>query len=234
MFFMFMPLEEHYDDGFGAVGDAFKLAADALEKQITGRPTAFWQHLPLNFLRRHACELYLKSEIVILHRWLNLAYGEADPHGQPFVKTPKGWKPLYQVHSISTLYQYWRYLFDGSNTVLTDITKLNWSLPNEIGNWVSTIDKSDPQSTLFRYPTTKSTDSDRAKDSYKPMDIDNLIPSSGKPQTGGFLTIDEEGDMKAFNMDENAVKDVSDALQQLVELLFRWHHQLRSKITQGY
>ena len=50
MFFMFMPLEEHYDSGFGATADAFKLAADALDAQTTDNPTAFWNHLPLNFL----------------------------------------------------------------------------------------------------------------------------------------------------------------------------------------
>lgn len=29
---LWMPLEEHYDDGFGAVGDAFRRAAETLDK----------------------------------------------------------------------------------------------------------------------------------------------------------------------------------------------------------
>ncbi len=230
-----MPLEEHYDDGFGAVGDAFKSAADRLEKHREGESTDFWQHLPLNFLMRHACELYMKSEIVIIHRWLNLAYDLADPHGPPFVKTKKGWLPIYQVHSISVLYEYWVYLFDECNSLLTSVTGRDWSLPPDLENWVTAIDKGDPQSTLFRYPMTKRKAFDREKDTYKQMDESHLIPSSGKEQKGGFLIVDQSRNKRrAVSVDHSASQEITAALQNLLALTFRWHHQLRSTVTENF
>jgi len=62
MHYLMAPLEEHYDSGFGAVGDAFHRAAKALEKENAG-PRFAWNHLPQICLYRHAVELFLKSGI---------------------------------------------------------------------------------------------------------------------------------------------------------------------------
>ncbi|RXU06233.1 hypothetical protein B1F69_00065, partial [Pseudomonas syringae] len=70
MLYMMLPLDRHFDSGFGAVADSFRDAADALEDTPTLNT-----HLPVSFLYRHAIELFLKSAIIILHRKLNIPYG---------------------------------------------------------------------------------------------------------------------------------------------------------------
>ena len=45
MQYIMAPLEAHYDDGFGAVGEAFKEGAEILAKESGGR-RIFWNHLP--------------------------------------------------------------------------------------------------------------------------------------------------------------------------------------------
>lgn len=77
MQYLMAPLEEHYDDGFGAVGDAFYRAAKALEKENKGLRFA-WNHLPQIALYRHAVELFLKSGIIIIHRKLKMPYGRGE------------------------------------------------------------------------------------------------------------------------------------------------------------
>ena len=83
MYYILTPLHTHIDFGFGATGDAFKEAADKLEASLSERRGVFNEHLPINYLRRHAVELFLKSAIVIIHRRLNLPYGEEPPTGEP-------------------------------------------------------------------------------------------------------------------------------------------------------
>ena len=74
MNYMMMPLDRHYDHGFGATGDAFFEAAKTLEKEA--KPTLFLDALPKGFLLRHALELFLKSAIVVIHRRLKLPYDD--------------------------------------------------------------------------------------------------------------------------------------------------------------
>lgn len=62
-----MPLHEHYDSGFGATGNAFKAAADQLWDGIEQK-ALFNERLPMNFLYRHAIELFLKSAYPGWHR----------------------------------------------------------------------------------------------------------------------------------------------------------------------
>ena len=41
MLYLMAPLEEHYDGGFGAIGDAFHRAAQTLEKESAGKRMQF-------------------------------------------------------------------------------------------------------------------------------------------------------------------------------------------------
>jgi hypothetical protein len=90
------PLERHSDDGFGAVGEAFKAAADKLVKADDSQQRMFWNELPVIFLLRHAVELFLKSGIIIVHRRLKLPYHTENYRSKkPMLLTATGtWKPL--------------------------------------------------------------------------------------------------------------------------------------------
>lgn len=106
---MFAPLAEHYDNGFGAVADAFRDAAIKLREGSDRKPFQ-WEHLPETYLLRHAIELYLKSGIIIVHRKLQMPYG-SDSHAspQPMLLTASGkWEPLHNTHDLVRLFWYWK------------------------------------------------------------------------------------------------------------------------------
>jgi hypothetical protein len=111
MLWMMMPLEEHYDDGFGAVGDAFRRAAETLGKNNSDG-AMLWSHLPEIYLLRHAVELFLKSGIIIMHRKLRLPY-DSEPYSSatPMMMASSGkWRSLFKTHDIPELYGYWKKL----------------------------------------------------------------------------------------------------------------------------
>src|SRR6516225_6219038 len=105
--YMFLPLNKHCDDGLGATGEAFEEAAKLIaehSKAIKGNHL----HLPINFLYRHAIELFLKSMITVLHRSLRVPYGDKPYDGPAFVHANGNWKRLDRVHSVSALWAYFR------------------------------------------------------------------------------------------------------------------------------
>jgi hypothetical protein len=101
MKYILMPLDAHYDSGFGAVAESFREAATTLRKAVPD--PAFFAHLPQSYLFRHSVELFLKSEIIILHRKLRLPYGTHPHDGPPMVMDGADWKPIHRVHSIGVL-----------------------------------------------------------------------------------------------------------------------------------
>src|ERR1700733_4617149 len=118
--YMLAPLSEHYDDGFGAIGDAFRNAAQTLRKTNGGDGRASLDDLPEIYLLRHAVELFLKSGIIIMHRRLRVRYG-SEPHtsSTPMMRTASGkWKPRLTPHDIPDLYGYWKELVVGNKDTL--------------------------------------------------------------------------------------------------------------------
>lgn len=108
--YMMAPLAEHYDDGFGAVADAFRDAAIKLREGSGSKPFQ-WEHLPETYLLRHAIELYLKSGIIIVHRRLRMPYGPEPHTGSPMLLAPDyRWEPLYNTHDLVRLFWYWKKL----------------------------------------------------------------------------------------------------------------------------
>src|SRR6202020_275814 len=108
---MMAPLGEHYDDGFGAIGDAFWDAAQRLRKS-NGDEVFFLNHLPEIYLLRHSIELFLRSGMIGMHRKLKLPY-DSEPYSSPrtMAMKPYGkWEFLDRIHDIHTLYNYWKQL----------------------------------------------------------------------------------------------------------------------------
>ncbi|EHW8954897.1 hypothetical protein K3L19_004437, partial [Salmonella enterica] len=54
--YLMMPLHMHIDYGFGATAEQFKKSADILSASESVKDLG----MPVNYLRRHAIELYLK------------------------------------------------------------------------------------------------------------------------------------------------------------------------------
>ncbi len=97
----FTPLDRHFDDGHEATADAFKAAAEKLEEDEGDKLRQLNAHLPINFLYRHAIEIYLKSAIVTVHRALRLPSGDGSHEKDPLVKIEGGkWQRLNRTHSL--------------------------------------------------------------------------------------------------------------------------------------
>jgi hypothetical protein len=174
MLYMMLPLDRHFDSGFGAVADSFRDAADALEDSRESTPTLN-AHLPVSFLYRHAIELFLKSAIIIFHRKLNIPYGAIPASGEPQIPIGEKWKPMHNVHGLQPLYQHFCSLFEDHAEYLASHTNTDWSLPTELGQWISEIEATDSSSTFFRYPVTKDKEKDKQKSVIREDDYDALL-----------------------------------------------------------
>lgn len=93
MLYLFTPIDEHFDKGFGAVADSFHEAGDALlDSECT--KNILNGHLPVSFLFRHAIELYLKGSILILHKHIRIPYGKYPFDEEPYVLVGEKWRKM--------------------------------------------------------------------------------------------------------------------------------------------
>lgn len=187
--YLLAPLNEHFDSGFGATGNAFKAAADSLWDSLPDRAPIFNERLPLKYLYRHAIELFLKSTIVIVHRRLRLPYGHRTHDSEPYVQVAQGWKPFHQVHSIATLWQYVRRLFEEQKPFFDTVRTVNWGFRSEMDNWIEAIESHDPRSTFFRYPNPSEPSVDAFKSSTATASPSELSDRFINSKPGGINVI---------------------------------------------
>lgn len=238
MQYLMMPLDAHYDSGFGAMASAFREAAKILrEAQPT---TAFFQHPPQTYLYRHAIELFLKAEIIILHRKFKLPFGTEPHDGQPMVREEGKWKPMYRIHSIRSLYSHWWELIDPRLTELKEMTKykVEWDVLEGADKWVDTIENIDPASTYSRYPSVRDVNEDRAKSPFKETAEDKICPKGEPPDRAVMALVVENQDhefVRAYVSDKSEVQDQRYlvALEELTEMLFNYHAMMRFELTGG-
>lgn len=240
MQYIIAPLEEHYDDGFGAVGEAFKQAAEILAKESEGR-RIFWNHLPEVFLLRHAIELFLKSGIIIMHRKLKLSYGpEPFSSDKPLFLTPSGdWKPLFRTHDLSGLYSYWKKLVTENKDRLTEFTKYkpDMRVPKELDEWIEKLGVVDPSSDYFRYPVTRNAKADMEKSPFKEVPLESLFPPEAEKEEKVRALVVENASgewVRAFKLDEGTHKDISEAAWQAARMLGNFHAMMRIELTDGW
>lgn len=237
MHYFMLPLEQHYDDGFGATADAFLQAAAALQKEE--RKTFFFEHLPRNYLLRHAVELFLKSGIIIVHRRLKIPF-DRQPSTSPFlILTPKGWKPIYNVHSIADLYGHWKSIITRNAQTLHDLCKYkpDWSIPVEFDEWFEIIEKTDPGGTYTVTPSQKTRNEDKKKSSFKEIPVDEIFPADipEDKKVHALFIKNEQGEIvQAFALDESTDQKATEALTKAAKELGNWHAMMRMELTGGW
>jgi hypothetical protein len=241
MNYLLAPLHSHFDMGFGATGNAFKMAADHLENsEEAKKDNLFNSSLPINFLYRHAIELHLKSAIVIFHRRLTLPYGEVTYDGDPMVNVEGSWKPFNRVHGIAVLWAYVKVLFKQHEAWLAHNTKANWTFDSEVDGDVATIEAGDPRSTFFRYPTTKDLNADVDKSSMKEFAGGELEAIFGKPaeeQKKVFAMIVENDDkefVRGYMFDDESGKQLHEALRRFATTCDNMHAAMRWELCGGW
>jgi hypothetical protein len=253
--YVLTPLGEHYDDGFGAVGDAFLKAAEALKTINHGDHRLYLSHLPEIYLLRHAVELFLKSGIIILHRRLRLPY-DSEPHtsSTPRILASSGkWKSLQQTHDLTELYAYWKKLIAKNETHLLKIMKhaAELSVPAELDEWIKKIAEIDPSSDYFRYPVSKNADADKKKSPFKEVSLGSLAPKEHKAREypraliaearkrdeylKALFVEDSQGELaKVFVLDRSANQEVLEAVREAAEMLSTFHFMMRVELTGGW
>lgn len=236
MQYMMMPLNRHYDYGFGATADAFFEAAKTLEKE--GKPTLFLDALPKGFLLRHALELFLKSGILVIHRRLKLPFDDKPPNSPPRVLVSTHRIPFFRVHSIAKLYAYWKILVVQHSETLVNLTqyKPDLTLPEGLDEAIAFIEKTDPEGTYYRYPANRDPNEDKVKSPFKEVTRDQLFPPDlPKDKKVRALVIEDENNefLRAFVLDETTEKDALDALFRTTEWFSGFHAMTRCELTGG-
>jgi hypothetical protein len=238
MNYLMTPLEEHYDDGFGAMAMSFRLAAEKLKK--IEEDDSFLQHLPLNFLLRHSIELYLKSGIIILHRRFRIPFGDKPSTSEPMVFDGTHWKPFHKVHSIGKLFGHWEGLIAPNAEKIQSVCehKPDWTVPKPLYEWIDAIEKTDRTSTYYRYPKTSEEKDDSLKSSYQEISLADLFdPNRYKPEkpTVTFALKNDDGDFtRAFTLDRSAERMETEALENAAKMLDNFEAMMRFELTDGW
>ena len=220
--YLFLPMEAHFDRGFGATGNAFKDAADKLLELETGGddPSEHERRIPICYLLRHAIELHLKSIIVVL-RWrfdVELARtGE-------FPKISHGGteSPITRVHSLATLASECQRLLAQHSVWLKEQTRSDdWELSSEFLEHIDEIEEWDKSSTFFRYPTLQAQDVDK---------------STWEEVARVRLPTEQDPDpppIRIFSYTPDRLVDVLAALRLCSEFSYGFHAMVRAEVSGG-
>ncbi|MEZ0193746.1 hypothetical protein AB9U01_06720 [Pseudomonas qingdaonensis] len=234
MLYLLMPLDQHYDSGFGAVADSFKDAADSLNEP--DRSLHFNSNLPVSFLYRHAIELYLKSAIITLHRKFAIPYGDGPASGEPSVMLGKKRKPLYNVHGLGPLYAELRALLNQEAEALAKVPRTDWVLPPELDGWIAAIEATDSSSTYFRYPVTKDADLDVKKSTMQREDASKVIErmQNGGPPVKSLMMVNDDYEVvDSFTHDDSNAKEMLTILRETSELFHGLHAMMSYTLAAG-
>ncbi|QHG66232.1 hypothetical protein [Pseudomonas putida] len=234
MLYMLMPLDQHYDLGFGAVADSFKHAADSLNDP--DKPLHFNSNLPVSFLYRHAIELYLKSAIITLHRKFTIPYGDEPASSEPSVMVGKKRKPLYNVHGLGPLYAELRTLLNQKAEALAKVPHTDWVLPPELDGWIAAIEATDSSSTYFRYPITKDPALDVKKSTMQREDTSKLIQrmhNGGQPVKALMMINDDYEVVESFTHDDSSAQEMLNILKETSELFYCLHAMMSYTLAGG-
>lgn len=236
MNYLMLPLDKHSDDGLGATGEAFEAAATALAAQAETLRT-FHVHLPINFLYRHAIELFLKSMVVVLHRGLAVPYGDHAHDGPAFVMESGKWKAIHKVHSVAVLWEHVQSLIGDHAAELRARCRTDWqAAPEELAGDIAAIEKADASSTYFRYPDARRP-TEEEKSSWKakhPEDIIASAKTTGKPTMSVLLTLPDGSVTEAFQYDREPLSELSRILVATAKTLAAAHKGLRVELADGF
>jgi hypothetical protein len=223
-----MPLDRHFDAGFGATADSFHDAAKALDTEEHKRGFGLnSSRLPVFYLYRHANELYLKSVLTILHRRFGSQFPRVKRDDFPSIIVDGKTKRIFQVHSILHLYRALRTLLNDSADQIKALGKTDWTnVPNGVEKMIELINDADEASTMFPYPVTLDPLNDAKKSSFKrihPTDAVVEAHNRTNQQMPGVKILavkNEDGEIvETFIHDEQPMPEVFEALKQLAEAL---------------
>ena len=233
----FKPFNKHFDYGFGGYADAFKRAADNLTLQKENKDKFLNMHLPINYLYRHAIELYLKSLVIILHRRLQLPFGPHNSESTPHILVRQEWVPIYRVHNINDLYQYFKNLLNEQRSAIAEYSDSDWAnLPTELDSQITTIGNLDEKSTFLRYPDMKNRGNEQEKSSFQEGTIPEIFRrlAPGNEYSKAFVSVDENDNIsEIYQLNNNPLVELTKALKNVASLFEGAHLGMRVEFANG-
>ncbi|HDI6324648.1 TPA: hypothetical protein POA51_005193, partial [Escherichia coli] len=197
--YLMMPLHMHIDYGFGATAEQFKESADILSASESVKDLG----MPVNYLRRHAIELYLKSLIYVLHRNFKIPFSSGGTLEKPKIKVLGKDFELENIHDIRLLTIY---LIGQHNKLIPCFFHLGIGvIEKDILDKINKINSIDFKSTFFRYPKTGVHIQDMRKSSVRQKSTEDIINSmnkkEGKYVKALLLVDDEDNIVDSFDID---------------------------------
>ncbi|PLV48294.1 hypothetical protein [Erwinia sp. B116] len=229
--YLMMPLHMHIDYGFGATAEQFKESADILSTSESVKDLG----MPVNYLRRHAIELYLKSLIYVLHRNFEIPFSNGGALEKPKIKVLGKDCELENMHDIRLLTIY---LIGQHNKLIPCFFHLGIGvIENDILDKIHKINSIDSKSTFFRYPKTGDHIQDVRKSSVRQKSTEDLINSmnkkKGKYVKALLLVDDEDNIVDSFDIDVNVFPDLNKILIYLCDYFHDLHAAYRLGICDG-
>jgi hypothetical protein len=223
-----MPLDRHFDAGFGATADSFHDAAKALDTDEHKHGFGLNRsRLPVFYLYRHANELYLKSLLTMLYRRFCCQFPVVKRDDFPSITVDGKAKRIFQVHSILHLYKALRTLLHDTAAQIKALGKTDWTkVPDGVEQMVNLINDADEASTMFRYPVTLDPLNDARKSSFKRIHPEDAVAEAHRrtnekmPGVKILALKNDDGEIvETFIHDEQPMPEVFDARKQLTETL---------------
>jgi hypothetical protein len=248
MQYLLTGIETHPDFGFGITAEAYRASANLLSDHKAQILSFQQAEMPINFLYRHSIELFIKSLIIIMHKALKIPYGEKSFDSEkPMIIINEEWKDLFSCHWIDDLYVYWleHLLIKNADQLSRIAPNGDWLEEKTITNLLPIITKYDRDTSFFRYPITKSTQSlDKEKYTMQPLSKESLagmpfsipVPKGNTKKGGVYLLCKDENDqvVRGYQKNDDILTEVNDALHRVSEYLSCIHIMSRCTLCNGH
>ncbi len=138
------------------------------------------------------------------------------------------WKPLHNVHSVATLYGYFKQLAHRSRKIEQELARIDWvKTVGQLDAWIELIDRADESATLFRYPTTRHTRQDRSKSSWVAIAPTVAISDAILKRSGGIFNLSARGPKASYRYVRAPQRRLSTAIRRTAMTLSATHDHLR-------
>lgn len=229
--YLMMPLHMHIDYGFGATAEKFKESADILSVSESAKDLI----MPINYLRRHTIELYLKSLIYVLHRKFNVPFSKSGSLEKPKIKVSGKEYELEKMHDIRVLTMYF---IEQHNKLIPCFFDIGiGEIETDILDRINKINSIDSKSTFFRYPKTEDHIQDMRKSSVREKSTEALINSmnkkNGKYVKALLLLDDDDNIVNSFDINVEVLPDLHKNLIYLCDYFHDLHAAYRFGICNG-
>jgi len=231
-----MPLESHPDYGYGMMGSIYKSASDDITKVENYRKD-WYSSLPVNYLRRHSIELFLKSGIILFHKKFKINFENDSCNSEPKVKLKNGkWELIRKTHNIGLLYQRMNELVDKHIDYLNKNTITVWKFDDDFEKWINTINGYDCVSDYFRYPITSDQHKDKRKSIFQENTMEGIQTefSSGK-KIMALIIENSQGDVTSiYNHNSAKMDELYLCLERASAELDGFHTAVRVELFKGF